>query len=183
MSTMGRTKRLRARREPVSSLVLVLVLGTAASGRGSEPPATASSWRAFSGTWSAFGRRSTVAVEGGRTASVVEISGAVALAAGDGLGRGFRGQAIGLDDGEGLSTARCVWTDETGDQLFSRIEGDALQRGRRFHGTITGGTGRYEGAEGEYSFTWQYVVPMEDGSIQGRAVGLTGRVRRGVGPR
>jgi hypothetical protein len=164
-------------------LVLVVVLGAVATGQGSEPPATTSPWRAFSGTWSASGRRSTVAVEGGRTASVVEVSGEVALAAGDGLGRGFRGQAIGFDDGEGRSTARCVWADERGDQLFSRIEGDALQRGRRFHGTITGGTGRYEGAEGEYSFTWQYVLPVEDGSIQGRAVDLTGRVRRGMGPR
>ncbi len=48
-------------------------------------------------------------------------------------------------------------------------------------GTITGGTGRYAGLEGEYSFTWQYVIAREDGAgvIQGRAADLSGRVRRG----
>src|SRR5262249_18231264 len=110
-------------------------------------------------------------------------SGAVVLASGGGLSRGFRGEAIGFDDGEGRSTARCVWTDASGDQLFSRLEGDALQRGRRLLGTITGGTGRYAGAEGDYSFTWQYVVPAEDGSVQGRTADLAGRIRPGKAAR
>ena len=68
------------------------------------------------------------------------------------------------------------------EQEFSRLEGGAVETGKRLAGTITGGTGRYAGLEGEYSFTWRYVVAGEDGIIQGRAVGLTGRVRRGVGP-
>jgi hypothetical protein len=48
-------------------------------------------------------------------------------------------------------------------------------------GTITGGTGRYAGLDGEYAFTWQYVVAPADGAgvIQGRAADLSGRVRRG----
>ena len=50
--------------------------------------------------------------------------------------------------------------------------------GQGLLGTITGGTGRYAGLEGEFSFTWQYVVSAEDGAFQGRAVGLKGRVRR-----
>jgi hypothetical protein len=57
-----------------------------------------------------------------------------------------------------------------------------LQTGKRIVGTITGGTGRYAGLEGEYSFTWQFVIPTEDGLVQGRAVGLAGRVR-GAGAR
>jgi hypothetical protein len=70
-----------------------------------------------------------------------------------------------------------VWTDEHGDRLFSRLKGEPLETGRRVVGTITGGTGRYAGLEGEYSLTWQYVVSGEDGGIQGRAVRLEGRVR------
>ena len=73
---------------------------------------------------------------------------------------------------------RAVWTDERGDRIYSRLKGEPLATGRRIVGTITGGTGRYAALEGEYSFTWQYVVAAEDGAIQGRAVRLEGRVRR-----
>jgi hypothetical protein len=147
---------------------------------GQEPPAP-EAWRPFEGTWSAAGRRQVVAVEGGSVAAIVEISGAVVLTSGEGLSKGFRGQAIGFDDGQGLSVGRAVWTDENGDRLFSRLKGDPVQTGKGLLGTITGGTGRYADLEGEFSFIWQYVVPVEDGAFQGRAVGLKGRVRRAAG--
>jgi hypothetical protein len=149
---------------------------------GPEPP-SGEGWRSFEGTWSASGRRQTVATEGGGAAAIVEMSGAVVLTSGEGLSRGFSGEAIGFDDGEGVSVGRCVWTDESGDRLFSRLKGEPLQTGKRLVGTITGGTGRYAGLEGEYSFTWQYVVPAEDGAVQGRAVDLKGRVRRAGAPK
>ncbi len=133
----------------------------------------------FEGSWSASGRRHAVSFGGGKEAAIVEISGAVVLSSGEGLSGGFRGEAIGFDDGEGLSVGRSVWTDENGDQLFSRLEGEPLETGRRVVGTITGGTGRYAGLSGEFSFTWRYVVPAEDGRIQGRAVDISGRIRRG----
>ena len=141
------------------------------------PPEPVGDWQPIAGTWSTSGRRQALAVEGGAEAAVVEVSGAVTLSTGAGLSRGFRGQAIGFDDGEGLSVGRCVWTDEQGDQIFSRLRGESMQAGRRVVGTVTGGTGRYQGLEGDYSFTWQYVVPAEDGLIQGRAVRLEGRYR------
>jgi hypothetical protein len=141
--------------------------------------ASASQESAFEGTWTASGRRQSIPLESGRSAAIVEISGAVVLTLGDGLSRGFHGEAIGFDDGEGLVVGRSVWTDENGDQLFSRLQGEPLEKGRRFTGTIMGGTGRYEGYSGEYSFTWQYLLSSEDGMLQGRAVGLSGRVLRG----
>jgi hypothetical protein len=144
---------------------------------GQELPAVPA-WRSFEGTWSATGRRQVVAIEGGAVAAIVEISGAVVLTSGEGLSKGFRGEAIGFDDGQDLSVGRSVWTDENGDRLFSRLKGERLQTGNRLVGTITGGTGRYAGLEGEYSFAWQYVVPADDGVIQGRSMGLKGRVRR-----
>jgi hypothetical protein len=82
-----------------------------------------------------------------------------------------------------VSLGRAVWTDEHGDRLFSRLKGESLATGKRIVGTITGGTGRYAGLEGEYSFTWQYVLSAEDGAIQGRGVRLQGRVRRAGGGR
>jgi hypothetical protein len=159
---------------------LALAFAGVAGWAGGPGPADAGG--AFAGTWSASGRRQTLAIEGGGAAAVVEISGAVVLTSGEGLSRGFRGEAIGFDDGQGLSVGRCIWTDEHGDRLFSRLAGEPLQAGKRFAGTITGGTGRYAGLRGEYSFTWQYVVPAEEGGIQGRAVGLTGRLRRAEAP-
>jgi hypothetical protein len=144
--------------------------------------ASAAQETSFEGSWSATGRRHAVALEDGKEAAVVEISGAVVLTSGEGLSAGFRGEAIGFDDGEGLSLGRSVWTDENGDQLFSRLKGEPIETGRRIVGTITGGTGRYAGLSGEFSFTWRYVVPAEDGRIQGRAEDLSGRVRRGSPP-
>jgi hypothetical protein len=148
-----------------------------------QEPAPAEEWRTFGGTWSASGKRHAVAIEGDGLAAVVAISGAVALTSGEGLSRGFHGEAIGLDDGQGASVGRAVWTDERGDRIFSRLRGEPLQTGKRLVGTITGGTGRYAGLEGEYSLTWQFVLPWEEGAVQGRAVGLTGRVRRAGAPR
>ncbi len=155
---------------------LALLLASLAGAGQAAPPADG--WRTFEGAWSAAGRRQAVAVEGGAAATIYEFSGAFVIKKGEGLGRGFEAEAIAFDDGEGLSAGRCVWTDEHGDRIFSRLKGEALATGRRLVGTITGGTGRYAGLEGEYSFSWQYVLALDDGTIQGRAERLQGRVRR-----
>jgi hypothetical protein len=156
---------------------LVLALAGAASGAEGQGASPADGWRTFEGSWAVSGQRHTVPT-GAATAAVVEASGAVVLTKVDGLSRGFRAEAVAFDDGEGVSLGRAVWTDEHGDHLFSRLKGEPLEAGKRIVGTITGGTGRYAGLEGEYSFTWQYVLSAEDGAVQGRAVGLQGRVRR-----
>ena len=69
-----------------------------------------------------------------------------------------------------------VGSSETGE-----MRGEPVQTGRRFMGTITGGTGRYAGITGSYEFTWHSVVAAEDGVVQARTVGLKGRYRRGKG--
>jgi len=169
------------RPELVAGLLASALVGLTPAGAACGAP-PAEGWRLFQGTWSASGRRQTVAAEGGAQAAIVEISGAVVLTSGEGLSRGFRGEAIGFDDGQGVSVGRAVWTDENGDRIFSRLKGEPLETGRTIVGTVTGGTGRYAGLEGEYSFTWKYVIVAEDGGIQGRAVHLGGRVRRGGVP-
>ncbi|HQZ15347.1 MAG TPA: hypothetical protein PKU70_11330 [Vicinamibacteria bacterium] len=170
------------KRAALAALGLGLALAGMAGGGQTPASAPPDSGRPFEGTWSASGRRQTIPTETGGSAAIVEVSGAISLTVGEGLSRGFRGELIGFDDGQGLSVGRSVWTDERGDRLFSRIKGESLQTGKRFVGAITGGTGRYAGLEGEYSFTWQYVVSAEEGLIQGRTVGLSGRVRRSGAP-
>jgi hypothetical protein len=147
--------------------------------RAQSPPSAPDGWRTFEGSWSATGRRDALPTEGDRPAAVVHLSGAILLTRGDGIARGFRGEAIGFDDGRNLSVGRAVWTDGNGDRVYSELKGETVQTGRRIAGTITGGTGRYAGLTGDYSFTWQYVVHAEEGGMQGRTVGLAGRFRPG----
>ena len=102
------------------------------------------------------------------------------LLAGSGRpGVGFRADVIALVDSETGLVGRSVWTDEKGDQVFSELKGEGTAAKNHITGTILGGTGRYAGATGSYEFTWQFVIKAEDGSVQGSAVGLKGRVRTG----
>ena len=133
----------------------------------------------FSGSWSATGQQETIATEGSRVASTVRLSGSLVLTANSGLSRGFRSEAIGFDDGAAIRLGRSVWTDERGDRIFSELRGEPLEKGRRWIGTITGGSGRYAHVSGEYELTWQYVIRTEDGAFQGRAADLKGRFRLG----
>ena len=88
---------------------------------------------------------------------------------------------VGFEDGAGLTVLRGVWTDDHGDRIFSALRGETVASGRQIAATITGGTGRYAGITGEYSFEWQYVVEAEAGTISGRAIALRGRYRVGGG--
>jgi len=164
------------------ALVALVVLG-AGRGAAGQAPTAPDEWRPFEGNWSAVGTRQTLPTEGDRPAAILQVSGAVALTSGEGLSRGFRGEAIFFYDGASLGVGRCVWTDNHGDRIFSTLKGEAVETGKRIRATITGGTGHYAGATGEYSFTWQYVVQAEDGAIEGRAVDVKGRIRRGEVPR
>jgi len=137
----------------------------------------AEGFRTFDGTWSATGQRQVLPTETGRPAAVVRLSGAVLLQDASGLAGGFRGEAIGFDDGRVLSVGRAVWTDGRGDRIFSELKGGPLQTGRQISGTFTGGTGRYAGVTGDYELTWQYVVSSEGETVQGRTTNLRGRVR------
>ena len=133
---------------------------------------------AFEGTWSASGQRQTLATDIGRRSATVQLSGAITVKTGAGLSRGFRGEVIGFDDGAGVIVGRVVWTDQSGDKIYSFLQGDTLAaEGRLVRGTITGGTGRYNGVTGEYEFRWQHVIAAEGNSVNGRAVDLRGVVR------
>jgi hypothetical protein len=143
-----------------------------------QTPDQASSSQAFEATWSASGERQTLTLEAGHPAVTVQLSGAVTITSGAALGRGFRGEFIGFDDGAGVVTGRAVWTDEKGDRIFSVLTGEALTSdGRPLLATITGGTGRYAGVTGEYLFRWQSLIATDGNHVSGRAVDLRGRVR------
>jgi hypothetical protein len=168
----------------LASSAALLCAASVLSARQAAAPApapAADGWRTFEANWSATGERHTIPAPGGGTAGILRLSGALVLKSVDGLSRGFRAEAIGFDGGQGPGVGRAVWTDERGDRVFSDLVGQASAAGRRVTGTITGGTGRYAGITGAYSFTWDYLVAADDGRIHATTLSLTGRYARADG--
>lgn len=114
---------------------------------------------------------------GERRASLLALKGSLVLAGPSRPGVGFQAEVIAMGDTVTGLVGRAVWTDEKGDQAFSELRGEGTAAKNRIEGTFVGGTGRYAGAAGGYEFSWQYVLEAEDGTVQGRATGLKGRVR------
>ena len=164
------------------AFVAALTLAVAACEPAAEPPkpaAASGEWREFEGSWNAAGSRRTIPLGAERKGSIIDLRGTMLLAGQGRPGVGFRSEVIALVDSETGLVGRSVWTDERGEQVFSELKGEGTAEQNRITGTILGGTGRYAGATGTYEFSWQFVIEAEDGSIQGRAVGLKGRVRLG----
>ena len=136
-------------------------------------------WRAFEGAWSASGTRQTINLETNHRASVFDLTGSLLLVGEQGLGVGFQAQALGFTDSLTGMQGRCVWTDERGDKVYSELKGEFVATGNHIVGTFLGGTGRYAGVTGEYSFQWRFIVESEDGTVSGRTVDLKGRARLG----
>jgi hypothetical protein len=176
----GRVSSLVSR---VAAIVVTALAVVACAPRAEPPPeATATEWREFDGTWNAAGTRRTIHLGDGRTSSIVELRGTMLLAGPGRPGVGFLAETVAFVDSASGLVGRSVWTDERGDRVFSELMGEGTAANNRLEGTVVGGTGRYAGATGAYTFSWQYVVEAEDGAIQGRAVGLKGRVRIGPAP-
>jgi hypothetical protein len=158
-----------------------LLLVAACSKPISPAPAIASpgEWHTFEGSWSASGTRQTLNLETGHRASTFDLTGSLLLTGDRGLGVGFRAKALGFSDNLVGMQGRCVWTDERGDNVYSELKGEWVGTRNRIAGTFLGGTGRFSGITGEYSFQWEYVVESEDGAVSGRAVDLKGRAKFG----
>jgi hypothetical protein len=164
--------------------MVVVALAATACQPATEPPkpvAATGEWREFSGSWNAAGSRRSISLGGDRQASIIELRGTLLLAGPGRPGVGFGSEVIALVDSQTGLVGRSVWTDDRGDKVYSELKGEGTAEKNRISGTILGGTGRYAGATGTYEFSWQSVIELEDGSIQGRAIDLKGRFRLGPG--
>jgi hypothetical protein len=157
----------------LTALILAAACGRSESG-ASVP---AGEWLAFGGSWTATGVRHTLPLGAERRAAVFDLAGSLVLAGEERPAVGFRARAIGFSDGAAGLQGRAVWTDERGDEVHSELRGEGFAGGSRITGTFTGGTGRYAGVSGEYTFRWQYVLESEDGAVSGRAIDLRVRAR------
>jgi|SRR6185295_1002949 hypothetical protein len=176
---LARKRQLDLRRLLVVAVALVAAACEPSVTEPAKPVAAASEWREFNGSWNAAGTRRIIPLGGDRRGSIIDLRGTMLLAGPERPGVGFLSEAIALVDSETGLVGRSVWTDERGDQVFSDLKGEGTAARNRITGTILGGTGRYAGATGSYEFSWQFVTESDDGSIQGRAVELKGRVRPG----
>ena len=161
---------------------LVALALTTACSRAAAPASEAApgEWHAFTGNWIATGTRSTIPLGADRNASIADLEGTMLLSGDSRPARGFRGEAIVFNDTGANAEGRAVWTDSSGSQIFSELHGSGVARGKKIEGTFIGGTGRFTGATGTFTFTWQFVIDTEDGGIQGQTSDLTGRIRAGT---
>jgi hypothetical protein len=162
---------------------LLAAVGVAATLLASAVAAgAAEDWRPFSATWALSGKRTILPTEGARPAAIVHAMGSFVVTKGETLGRGFLGELVGFDDGGTLLVGRAVFTDEKGEKVFATVKAQPLATGRTATGTITGGTGRWTGLEGEFTFSWRSVVDSEDDEIHAFTVNIEGRARRAEKP-
>jgi hypothetical protein len=170
------------RSRPHMTLALVAILAATACGSGAERSSSAAQdgWHDFSGTWNAAGSRRMVDLGQERHASLLDLKGTLLLQGDARPAVGFRADSLFLADTTTGLVGRAAWTDENGDHVYSELT-SAPPDTLAVTGTIVGGTGRYSGATGAYTFTWSDVLATEEGAIQGRATNLTGRIRTGSG--
>src|SRR5262249_50755263 len=136
-----------------------------------------SGWHEFSGTWTAAGNRQDISLGGDRRASVANYSGALMLYGASRPALGFRAEAVILNDSATGLIGRAVWTDDTENRVYSELRSEITPAGTRIVGTFVGGSGRYEGATGDYEFSWRFLLEGEDGTVQGQSTGFSGKVR------
>ena len=163
-------------------LMFAVLLLTAACRQASGPDQqtlSAGEWHTFEGTWTAAGTRRALRLGPNDRAAIFDLTGSLLLTGAERPAVGFGARAIGFSDSRTGMQGRCVWTDERGDMVYSELKGEAVGSGNHIVGRFIGGTGRYAGVTGDYSFQWQYVVDTEDGAVSGRVVDLKGRARFG----
>ena len=162
-------------------LVAAFLLAAACGQQGGPVRETlrAGEWHAFEGAWTAAGTRRTLRLGMDDRAAIFELTGSLLLTGAERPAVGFRAQAIGFSDSRTGMQGRCVWTDERGDMVYSELRGEFVGTGNHIVGRFIGGTGRYAGVTGDYTFQWQYVVDTEDGAVSGRVVDFKGRAQLG----
>ena len=174
----------------LSHIALLAALLVTACGRSETPPAMAPATapatsvatddiRSFTGNWTTTGSRTFMDLGPGHQASIFELRGSMLLSGKQRVNPGFQSQAIGFTDTTTGMQAHSVWTDEHGDKVFSEWSGEGIGPGQLIEGKFTGGTGRYAGISGEYSFKWQRLGAIEGEDLAGRVVGLKGWARLG----
>jgi len=149
-----------------------------------QPPSpeapSAEKTHSFTGTWTTTGKSQGLQLGPERQATIFNFTGSLLLSGPQRLKRGFKAELIGLaDSGSGMQ-GRSVWTDEYGEKIYSELHSESAGPGSLITGSFIGGTGRFQGVTGEYTFKWQRLTDTGDGEVSGRVLDLKGSAR--IGP-
>ncbi len=161
---------------------LTILMLCQACDRQQPPPAGSPSSEkvhSFTGTWTAIGKRQEMQLGPERQATIFSYTGSLLLSGAQRPKAGFKAEIIGFADSDGGLQGRCVWTDERGEEVYSELHSEAVEPGGLISGRFIGGTGRYQGVTGEYTFKWQRLTETGDGEVSGRVTDLKGSARLG----
>lgn len=111
----------------------------------------------FEGTLTASGARQTLDFMEDRTVFTFTLEGHINLVNAVGETGDFWAKWIGLWDTQTGGSARCVWDDMNGQQIYVALTGTQLEKGATLTGELVGGTGAFKGIQGNFSFTWTSV--------------------------
>src|SRR5436190_15487282 len=102
--------RLLTRRGIVA--VALLSVSLACGGGRPAPPANMDAAPAFSGSWTAAGSRRVLEMEAGRQAVLLDLKGSLLLSGDSRPAKGFRADAVILNDSVTGLVGRAAWIDE-----------------------------------------------------------------------
>ena len=132
----------------------------------------------FKGTLTASGSREKLPFLPGREVGIFSIEGHVNLSHGLGETKDFWATWVGLWDTDTGGVVRCVWRDLHGHRIFGVLSGTRLKEGAVLSGEFVGGTGPFEGIQGDFRFTWTLVsYDTGDDVLSGYATDIHGTYR------
>ena len=110
---------------------------------------------------------------------IVRYTGNVKFDSSGGLPRSMYSECLGFGDSETGGLTRCKWVDTDGEHIYSELTEEIFGASRSIRGRIVGGTGKYQGLQGEFEFfAWVYAATIEEeGTIHGHTDTLRGEWR------
>jgi len=87
----------------------------------------------------------------------------------------FETECVAFADESQGGVGRCVWESTDGDLIYVETSSSGMGGLGRSRGKFVGGTGRFDGITGGFSFEWNYNVSgWEDASFDGYTLAMTG---------
>ena len=148
----------------------------------SSTVAVASTWTERKGTffadWDVSGTVHLIEFENSGVVAGGGHTGIVMIHSSEGPVRAFDTDCVAYADDK-RSHGRCVWTGPLGDLVYVELKGSGLAGFGRTRGTFVGGTGKYDGIEGGFSFEWNYNVSRgQDATFDGYTLEMQGNYRK-----